>query len=939
MPRFGPGQSGVAPKKKRAAPKRAAVPKPARAQAPSLRQRAGGRVRSYPGAAKTFKPPVQRARPPRPSEISAGLGPPARPRRAERAAWRHYLTQVAPIDWAQQRRFETHQRALKLYSQGKRAEALKLQREAGLTPSGIDLGKAFERAVMWHPVPSHVRETIERNPFGAATVGFLDPVYTAQTLWGLPSQFRHEARAYQKHPTLGGAVNVALESGAIVPGRGEMPRRPEGVREPHVIQAHIERVTKNPKSKTPKGRLTASAQRQVVALRKELRQATPPQEKVRQALAPARAATARQLKGYGVARAENVERAEQAYHESGGGLAGFAAAMREHRGELPKVKFQHLGDLTEQDLGTLIRYAWEHPELQHYQKVRIAKGLTKAASGQALQRNEIALFQHVYGQDAAKAVEGMSLAVKAGHIAYEIAGIPRSLMSSFDFSAPFRQGIVAGARHPVIFAKNFKPMFKAFGHRGSYRAILDDIRSRPTYGQMLEAGVKFTEVGGKMNKREEAFISELAEKIGVPVKIKGERYWVGPGEVVRMSGQAYTGFLDKMRADMFDHQLELARRAGVNIEDREQLHQIARLVNNATGRGDLGRIEQWGPFLNSVFFSPRLIASRVNMLNPFWYASLSPFARRQALRSMIQLGAAATGLLGVASYFGGRVGTDPRSADFGKLRIANTRFDILGGFPAYPRTAYQIARGQRIVSSTGELQKAGGSWSSRSLRKDIAERFLSSKLNPPASAVWDFFQGSDYAMQPFDVKKAALTRIIPLVAQDAKEMYGNYDSVPLALAGYAISMFGVGATTYGKGKAPSAKGLSDWQKKAKAVYKFRGEPIPPQALRFEKMHLGVLDAREKLRSANRLADEGTAERERQELKIRVHVIRESYPNDPAIQAQTDPAVLGPQIDALDPLRARTLVGQLDSRYLGGSWLEEHVSTPYNKLKLLGKLPK
>jgi len=510
-----------------------------------------------------------------------------------------------------------------------------------------------------------------------------------------------------------------------------------------------------------------------------------PQEMVARSLGTARRLRGEQRKMYSEELSKRVAKAQAALEKAGGGIEGEKAAMRELRGELPKTTFQNLanGKISKAGLEELTRNVELHPDLTFFEKRALNKALTAAVTKGVTPRTfEIKLMRKAFGQEAADAVK-----THAGLFSslVDLSNVPRSLMASFDVSAPFRQGLVAGARHPVLAAKNFGPMFRSFASEHYYQALLDEIHQRPNAELYDFAGVKFTELRGLTSKqREEQFSSGYAERIPVV------------GHIVRASGRAYTGFLDKMRADMFDRQLELAKKAGVNVEDYTQLHGIARVVNTATGRGGLGPVESWAPALNAVFFSPRLIASRVSLLNPIWYATLPRYARAQAIRSMVQLGAAAGGILATGIYFGGKVQSDPRSADFAKLRLGNTRIDELGGLQQYIRLTSQLASGKLISSTTGKTMTLGPGYG-KLTREDIAKRFIVSKFSPPASFVDDLAKGTTFAGQPFSVKQAVVSRMVPLVAQDAYDLYKTKGSIQLALLGYAISMFGIGMQTYG----------------------------------------------------------------------------------------------------------------------------------------------
>ena len=57
---------------------------------------------------------------------------------------------------------------------------------------------------------------------------------------------------------------------------------------------------------------------------------------------------------------------------------------------------------------------------------------------------------------------------------------------------------------------------------------------------------------------------------------------------------------------MFDKYIDIAEKAGVDINDKNELKQIAGMVNALTGRGSLGSLERAGKTFNNVFFSPKM---------------------------------------------------------------------------------------------------------------------------------------------------------------------------------------------------------------------------------------------------------------------------------------------------------------------------------------------
>jgi len=271
---------------------------------------------------------------------------------------------------------------------------------------------------------------------------------------------------------------------------------------------------------------------------------------------------------------------------------------------LPKLEFGAFKNFDAAALKPLLDHIQEHPHLRLYEKVRAQGALLNAIQGRVPTRSQILLLETAFGKPVAtNIVQAIPTFAKWKNLGFEVWNVPRSLMASFDLSAPFRQGLVAGARHPVLFSKNFGPMVKAFGSENAYHAIMEDIVNRPSFGLMQKSRLALTDLGN-LSDREEQFVSNLAERIPIA------------GRGVRASGRAYTGFLNKMRADVFDHLVASAEQHGVNVNDPHFLESAGRFVNSATGRGDLGSLQHAAVALNSVFFSPRLLAVKGELLEP-----------------------------------------------------------------------------------------------------------------------------------------------------------------------------------------------------------------------------------------------------------------------------------------------------------------------------------
>lgn len=428
------------------------------------------------------------------------------------------------------------------------------------------------------------------------------------------------------------------------------------------------------------------------------------------------------------------------------------------------------------------------------EKVDAQIGLAKLAEGRKLNTEDIKNLRKVFSNKMVKEmIDPRTRKQKFSDDFANAANLPRALLSSYDLSAPLRQGILLINRKE--YWKAYAKMFHYMGSEKAFKALSDDIRSRPTFRQMEQTGLELSDIGKKLSTREEDFMSEWAEKIPV----------IGKG--VRASERAYTGFLNKLRADTFDTLVKQSKDAGIDFyDDPKALKDIASFVNNATGRGNLGKLNAAAPVLNSLFFSPRLIASRVTLLNPGYYYSLSPIVRKEAIKSLLSFGALAATVSSLFAAGGAKVNPDPRSTDFGKIRYGNTRYDIFGGFQQYLVLGARMWTNEKLTAKDKlvELGKKFGS----DTRRDLLLNFFVNKLSPIASYVSDFLEGKNAVGEEFEPVADAAERFVPMFLNDVKEVIEEegLENVGMALPG----VFGVSLSTYDENK-PKEKETTKWE--------------------------------------------------------------------------------------------------------------------------------
>jgi len=475
------------------------------------------------------------------------------------------------------------------------------------------------------------------------------------------------------------------------------------------------------------------------------------------------------------------------------GEAGFFAEKGALKGKLPKAQFETIRkEIGQPDIDALFNQVKESPKLSEWEKLPAREGLSKIfgeTGGNVPTKNEISLLKEVFGEDFRKVIlNKRSLLQKITEAGLQLANVPRSIMASFDLSAPLRQGIFFIGK-PKKFFSSFAKQFKTFASEKAYKALNDEIVSRPTYRIMRDNKLAITELGQAMTTREEAFMSNWAEKIPLA------------GRVVRASGRAYTGFLNKLRADVFDDFIRQGEKLG--IKDPKFLKSAASFVNHATGRGSLGGLEKVAVPLNTFFFSPRLITSRLNLINPLYYTKLLPTVRKEAIKSLFTFAGIAGTVGGLLKMGGAEVEIDPRNADFMKPKFGNTRYDILGGFQQPIRLAAQLISGKIISSTTGKTITLGEGYKPLT-RAGIVGRYLSYKEAPLISFAHSLLKGQTAIGEKVDIPTEIVNRFVPMVTQDMIDLYKEegITGIPMALP----AIFGVGVQSYGGVESYNLKG-------------------------------------------------------------------------------------------------------------------------------------
>lgn len=492
----------------------------------------------------------------------------------------------------------------------------------------------------------------------------------------------------------------------------------------------------------------------------------------------------------------------------------------------PKFDVEGL-QLDQNDVDTLYNAIVDSNRIASFEKAKAITGLSKILNGGHVpQHGELNVLGKVFGNQFPKDIVEMHGGLPfTREVINQSVNLPKSIMASMDLSAPFRQGL------PLIYKRQFwtsmDDMIKAFGSEQSFQALQESIRERPLYLLGQESGLQFTDPDD-ITAQEEAYLSGFAEKIPFV------------GRYIRASDRAYTGFLNKLRADVFDDLIGEMKRLGYDPNVIGPT--LAKFVNVSTGRGSLDKLEPIAKELNGLFFSPRMISSRLTMMNPVYYAKLPPPVRKEALKALLAAVGAGAVFAALLKEAGADVSLNPTSADFGKIKIGNSRLDPYGGFQQYAVAAWRLMTATYTSSTRNRTTKFGVGYKPRTYGTTLQE-FAENKLSPVASFIWTMLnrdKKGNFRGRPISVPKEVESRFIPLIIQDLHDLYhDDPDLLPLALP----AAFGMNVQTYtnekphplipelaGYGKVtsmPKGKGffdtITDPQKWGQAYRDFSGQ--------------------------------------------------------------------------------------------------------------------
>lgn len=373
----------------------------------------------------------------------------------------------------------------------------------------------------------------------------------------------------------------------------------------------------------------------------------------------------------------------------------------------------------------------------------------------------------------------------------------KSIGASLDDSFALRQGLKTFWTDNRLWQKQFLRSFvnlaKGFKDaEGARRELQARLMADPHYDQAIKDGLA-------IKGNEDVFPTSLPEKL----PLLGRPF--GASEV------AYNAFAENLRLDLYKKYMsqKLGDDIPVNFGKNN-----AKLANSMTGRGGFGKYDPVAGPLNVAFYSARFLKSNVDtlLLHPLGSgvggtadfirgkegAVIASAAQKKAAINLAKIIAGTAAVLATADkLMPGSVDFDPRSSNFGKIKIGDTRFDVSGGMGSIVELAAQLAQSSSKNATTGLVSKLNTNKYGSQTQVDAVINFLEGKTSPVGGVLLDFGKGKTHQNTKPTAKNEVGSLATPLGVKNYQELKQDPNSANI-LASVLADIFGISANTYGQ---------------------------------------------------------------------------------------------------------------------------------------------
>jgi hypothetical protein len=367
---------------------------------------------------------------------------------------------------------------------------------------------------------------------------------------------------------------------------------------------------------------------------------------------------------------------------------------------------------------------------------------------------------------------------KLKDMALEIPGVMKSVVASLDNSFFGRQGIKVLYTHPTVwvnaFARSWVDLVRQVTAKGKWYkegndVVLDSIKA-DIYSRPNALNGKY-KAGGYMLDAltEEAYPSSLPAKIPLL------------GRLFKASEAMYNGAALRMRSDLADKLIKQADDFGVNTLVKDQAQPLGNMIGSLTGRGAVNLSPGQAKLVNNLFFSLKFLFGNIQTLtgaSMYGVRKITGFknkgeeyAGREAAKNLLKIIATLAFILTTAKILDpNSVDEDPRSTNFGKVKIFGHWTDITGGLGSLIVLASRLTPtmhngewGFWNKNSNGDYTDLGLAYG-KPTPLDVLEGFMEGKLSPSSGILRDIWKRKTFSGQPVTIQTELLNQV-PLSIQ------------------------------------------------------------------------------------------------------------------------------------------------------------------------------
>jgi len=370
-----------------------------------------------------------------------------------------------------------------------------------------------------------------------------------------------------------------------------------------------------------------------------------------------------------------------------------------------------------------------------------------------------------------------------------VLGVRRIVQTAIDASIWFRQ-LAKLTLNPLKWSIARKFIFagaQSVFSQKNYDRLMYGIHQAPDFEESVKDGIRYNELDSiDPKKQNEMFPKSFVFKIPIL------------RELITASQRIADASLNVARYELYNkYKRELLRKGITRESDPNEYEQMAKLVMNSTGSGNMLEIlesRKAEKVMGSLFYGARLMAANMNTLNPIYYVRMPKEVRKMAMKDLASYTTTVIATTLAFAAAGGAVSMDPDDPEFLQVRFNGKVYDFTAGQAAYIRTFLRwVEFGYaRAVKSKFEAGEAGAfAW-----RSTLS--FFRNKLAPNTAYLINAFVGKNSIGQDFEPME--IVHVYPMYADDAYEA-AKEDGFVSLLTVLMPNILGIGYSSYYSDKA------------------------------------------------------------------------------------------------------------------------------------------